>query len=62
MLTNYILDEFKKENGFDLSKDKMALQRIREAAEKAKNRGGAPPQWGGGSLQAFLLREGRGGG
>jgi len=36
VLTNYILDEFKKENGFDLSKDKMALQRIREAAEKAK--------------------------
>eukprot|EP00993_Chasmostoma_nieuportense_P004269 NODE_494_length_2152_cov_127.553580_g458_i0.p1 GENE.NODE_494_length_2152_cov_127.553580_g458_i0~~NODE_494_length_2152_cov_127.553580_g458_i0.p1 ORF type:complete len:639 (-),score=210.48 NODE_494_length_2152_cov_127.553580_g458_i0:184-2100(-) len=36
LLTNHILSEFKKENGFDLSKDKMALQRIREAAEKAK--------------------------
>lgn len=36
VLTNYILEEFKKENGFDVSKDKMALQRIREAAEKAK--------------------------
>eukprot|EP00667_Euglena_gracilis_P005424 EG_transcript_5458 len=36
VLTNFILEEFKKENGFDVSKDKMALQRIREAAEKAK--------------------------
>jgi len=35
-LANYILDEFKKTNGIDISKDKMALQRIREAAEKAK--------------------------
>jgi molecular chaperone DnaK len=30
------VDEFKKENGIDLSQDKMALQRLREAAEKAK--------------------------
>jgi chaperone protein DnaK len=36
VLTQHILDEFKKENGFDVSKDKMALQRIREASEKAK--------------------------
>ena len=36
VLTSFILDEFKKENGFCVSKDKMALQRIREAAEKAK--------------------------
>jgi len=35
-LMNYILSEFKKEEGIDLSKDKMAMQRIREAAEKAK--------------------------
>ncbi len=35
-LVNYIVEEFKKENGIDLSKDKMAMQRIREAAEKAK--------------------------
>eukprot|EP01012_Entosiphon_sulcatum_P054916 TRINITY_DN7617_c0_g1_i1.p1 TRINITY_DN7617_c0_g1~~TRINITY_DN7617_c0_g1_i1.p1 ORF type:complete len:658 (-),score=151.56 TRINITY_DN7617_c0_g1_i1:106-1908(-) len=35
-ITEYILGEFKKENGFDISKDKMALQRVREAAEKAK--------------------------
>ncbi|KAK4684946.1 molecular chaperone DnaK, partial [Tremellales sp. Uapishka_1] len=35
-LVNYILDEFKKESGVDLSKDKMAIQRIREAAERAK--------------------------
>ncbi|NLB80958.1 MAG: molecular chaperone DnaK, partial [Clostridiaceae bacterium] len=33
---NYIADEFKKENGIDLRKDKMALQRLLEAAEKAK--------------------------
>jgi molecular chaperone DnaK len=32
----WMLDEFKKENGIDLSKDKMALQRLRDAAEKAK--------------------------
>jgi len=30
------IDEFKKENGIDLSKDRMALQRLKEAAEKAK--------------------------
>eukprot|EP01001_Neometanema_parovale_P010014 NODE_624_length_2237_cov_136.469726_g594_i0.p1 GENE.NODE_624_length_2237_cov_136.469726_g594_i0~~NODE_624_length_2237_cov_136.469726_g594_i0.p1 ORF type:complete len:662 (-),score=214.50 NODE_624_length_2237_cov_136.469726_g594_i0:250-2181(-) len=35
-LTDHILAEFKKEHGFDISKDKMAVQRIREAAEKAK--------------------------
>ena len=33
---NYLVDEFKKENGIDLSKDKMAMQRVKEAAEKAK--------------------------
>ena len=32
----YLVDEFKRENGIDLSKDKMALQRLKEAAEKAK--------------------------
>ncbi|MHC1720805.1 MAG: molecular chaperone DnaK [Clostridiaceae bacterium] len=33
---NYIADTFKAENGIDLRKDKMALQRLKEAAEKAK--------------------------
>ncbi len=35
-ITNYMLDEFKKAEGIDLSSDKMALQRLKEAAEKAK--------------------------
>jgi len=35
-LIDYIADEFKKESGIDLRKDKMAMQRLREAAEKAK--------------------------
>ena len=35
-VTNYIVDEFKKKERIDLSKDTMAMQRIREAAEKAK--------------------------
>ena len=35
-ITQYLLDEFKKEQGMDLSTDKMAMQRVREAAEKAK--------------------------
>ncbi len=33
---NYLADEFMKENGIDLRQDKMALQRLKEAAEKAK--------------------------
>jgi len=33
---NYLIAEFKKDNGIDLSTDKIALQRLREAAEKAK--------------------------
>ncbi|GFM37020.1 molecular chaperone DnaK [Desulfovibrio psychrotolerans] len=33
---NYLADEFKRENGIDLTKDRMALQRLKEAAEKAK--------------------------
>jgi molecular chaperone DnaK len=32
----YLVEEFKKENGIDLSKDKMAMQRLKDAAEKAK--------------------------
>mgnify|MGYP001580041778 FL=1 len=36
LLMEWILDEFKKENGVDLSSDKQALQRIKDAAEKAK--------------------------
>jgi len=35
-IVNWIIDEFKKENGIDLSQDPLALQRIDEAAEKAK--------------------------
>ncbi len=35
-IVNYLADEFKKEHGVDLSADKMALQRLKEAAEKAK--------------------------
>ncbi len=35
-IVKYLSEEFKKENGVDLSKDKMALQRLKEAAEKAK--------------------------
>ena len=36
VLMEYIADEFKKQEGIDLRKDKMALQRLKEAAEKAK--------------------------
>ncbi|MFC1479258.1 molecular chaperone DnaK [Planctomycetota bacterium] len=36
IIINHIVDEFKKEQGVDLTKDKMALQRLKEAAEKAK--------------------------
>ncbi|MDR0305186.1 MAG: molecular chaperone DnaK [Chitinispirillales bacterium] len=36
VLIDYIADEFKKTNGIDLRNDKMALQRLKEAAEKAK--------------------------
>ena len=35
-IMNWVIDEFKKEQGIDLSADKMAMQRIKEAAEKAK--------------------------
>jgi len=35
-LSKYIIDEFQKTTGIDLKKDKMALQRVREASEKAK--------------------------
>ena len=35
-IVNYLAEEFQKENGIDLTKDKMALQRLKEAAEKAK--------------------------
>ena len=36
LLVEYLVAEFKKENGIDLKSDKMALQRLKEAAEKAK--------------------------
>ena len=35
-IINFLVEEFKKDNGIDLSKDSMALQRLKEAAEKAK--------------------------
>jgi len=35
-IMNWLIDEFKRENGIDLSKDTMALQRLKEAAEKSK--------------------------
>ena len=35
-VANYLVSEFKKEHGIDLSKDKMAMQRLKDAAEKAK--------------------------
>ncbi len=36
VLIDYIADNFKKENGIDLRQDQMALQRLKEAAERAK--------------------------
>ncbi|MGA5692523.1 molecular chaperone DnaK [Cytobacillus pseudoceanisediminis] len=36
VIIDYLVDQFKKENGIDLGKDKMALQRLKDAAEKAK--------------------------
>ena len=35
-IVDYLVETFKKENGIDLSKDKMAMQRLKDAAEKAK--------------------------
>ncbi len=35
-IIDYMVDEFKKQHGIDLSQDKMAMQRLKEAAEKAK--------------------------
>ena len=35
-IVNYLVETFKKENGVDLTKDKMAMQRLKDAAEKAK--------------------------
>jgi molecular chaperone DnaK len=35
-IVNYLIDEFKKDNGIDLRNDKLALQRLKEASEKAK--------------------------
>jgi len=36
VIIDYLVNEFKKENGIDLSKDRMAMQRLKDAAEKAK--------------------------
>jgi len=36
VIIDYLVDQFKKENGIDLAQDKMALQRLKDAAEKAK--------------------------
>ncbi|MBE5731158.1 MAG: molecular chaperone DnaK [Clostridiales bacterium] len=35
-IMNYLIEQFKKDNGIDLSKDKMAMQRLKDVAEKAK--------------------------
>ena len=35
-IVEYLISEFKKDNGIDLKSDKLALQRLKEAAEKAK--------------------------
>jgi molecular chaperone DnaK len=43
-LVNYLADEFKKEQGIDLRNDKLALQRLKEAAEKAKIELSSTPQ------------------
>ena len=43
-LINYVADEFKRENGIDLRKDPMALQRLQEACEKAKKELSSLPQ------------------
>jgi molecular chaperone DnaK len=43
-LIDHLVSEFKKENGMDISKDPMALQRLREAAEKAKIELSSSPQ------------------
>ena len=43
-IIDYLADEFKKEQGIDLRKDKMALQRLKEAAEKAKIELSSVPQ------------------
>ena len=43
-LINYVADEFKKEQGIDLRKDTMALQRLQEACEKAKKELSSLPQ------------------
>ncbi len=42
-IVNYLAGEFKKEHSVDLTKDKMALQRLKEAAEKAKIELSSPP-------------------
>jgi molecular chaperone DnaK len=44
VLINYVADEFKKEQGIDLRKDTMALQRLQEACEKAKKELSSLPQ------------------
>ncbi|MFC0558004.1 molecular chaperone DnaK [Halalkalibacter alkalisediminis] len=36
VIIDYLVDQFKKDNGIDLSQDKMAMQRLKDAAEKAK--------------------------
>ncbi|TKC19967.1 molecular chaperone DnaK [Robertmurraya kyonggiensis] len=36
VIIDYLVEQFKKDNGIDLSKDKMAMQRLKDAAEKAK--------------------------
>ncbi|MBI4829499.1 MAG: molecular chaperone DnaK [Nitrospinae bacterium] len=44
LVINWLIDEFRKEQGIDLSKDVMALQRLKEAAEKAKKELSSMPE------------------
>lgn len=44
IIIDYLVDEFKREQGIDLQKDKMALQRLKEAAEKAKKELSSMPE------------------
>lgn len=43
-LLQYLIDEFKREQSIDLTKDRLALQRLREASEKAKCELSSTPQ------------------
>ena len=60
VIIDYLVSEFKKENGVDLSQDKMALQRLKDAAEKAKKDLSGVSQTGGGTFDVSILELGDG--